>query len=131
MGLAAFCAYPARYFDDLRANSDEELEVERNDVRDLLRAVTGSGETGSTSDSKSDEAPMRVALQVLFHLLQACEKSVASAYESQQLFEESVVHAFSSLGTSSVIVCGVSTSVADTFRWQPSLSITWPGACPP
>lgn len=99
MGLASTCGYPAVYFDDLAANSDEDLEIERNDVRDLLRAVAGSGESGSTfSPLSSGAPPIGATLKLLLRLLQACEHSILSSRQHHQLFEETVIHAFSALG---------------------------------
>ena len=43
MALATSCGYPANYFEDLSVDNDEELENERNDVRDVLRSVTDFG----------------------------------------------------------------------------------------
>jgi len=89
MGCATACRYPVGYFDDPGANSDEDLEIERNDVRDLLRAV---------SDPGSSSEPISMALRLLLKLLQACEHSVLSSRDRHQLFDETVIHAFSALG---------------------------------
>jgi len=54
LSLSASCAYPLHYFDNLSENNDEDLEIERNDVRDVCRSVCSldSGNYGS-DESKS------------------------------------------------------------------------------
>jgi hypothetical protein len=76
MGLASTCGYPADYFAELGAPSLEELEVERNTVRDILRTLAGV------------ENHERMSIKVLSLLLQECEHANPT---------ETVVHAFSSL----------------------------------
>jgi hypothetical protein len=92
MGLAIACCYPPDYFDSFGSVSDEALEIERNDVRDLVRTVSGS-----TSDGKSLERPPGISVKVLTKLVSACHESVTLSHQSQQLCPESAVHAFSSL----------------------------------
>jgi len=93
MGMASKCGYPSGYFENLAANSDEDLEIERNDVRDLLRAVTGSG-----GESCTNLMPPSMTLTLLRNLLQACEQSILTSRRSHKLFDETVLHAFSALG---------------------------------
>ncbi len=45
MNLASSCVYPASYFHNPCAPYDHEFEIERNDVRDLLRTVALSPST--------------------------------------------------------------------------------------
>jgi hypothetical protein len=74
------------------------LEVERNDVRELLRAVAGSGEGGSTSDVRSTEhGPLGVTTRILSRILQSCNEAIVTASDRGELFPESAVHALSSL----------------------------------
>lgn len=104
LSLASACGYPPDYFADLSAGSDEELEVERNAVRDLLRALTGSNESGLVLDEQS-HMPLPVSLKILSQLLYQCDQAVSSARHQRQLVPETVAHAFSSLGTSIHLVC--------------------------
>ena len=97
MGLAAMCCYPREYFEDLSADSDEELEVERNDVRDLLRCVTGSDESKQSTEQIKE--PFQFSLRILFMLVKTCNQSISQAHSQNILCAETVVHAFSSLGT--------------------------------
>lgn len=100
MSLASVCGYPTGYFDHPDAPSDEELEIERNDVRDLLRTVTGSGDSGSDATAASSQKPIDVCLHILSRIVLACGEAVSSAREQQQLFPETAAHAFSSLAKS-------------------------------
>ena len=95
MSLASACGYTREYFFSLAARSDEDLEIERNDIRDILRTVTGSGEGGSTSDAVSSHSPLSITTQVLSRLLHSCNDTVTSS--PNQLVSETVVHGFSSL----------------------------------
>jgi hypothetical protein len=97
MSLASVCGYPPHYFDDLSADSDEDIEIERNDVRDFLRTVTGSGEGGSTSEPTSLHGPLSMPSRVLSKLVHSCNDAVLMAHRQGQLFPETAVHAFSSL----------------------------------
>jgi hypothetical protein len=93
MGLASNCGYPEGYFNDLSLRSDEDLEIERNDVRDLLRALVGP------PFFSPDKIPQHlVPLKILLRMLTECEHSVRSSLDSRALFAEVVVHAFSALG---------------------------------
>jgi hypothetical protein len=95
MGLAGGCGYPAGYFDDLGLQSDEDLEIERNEVRDLVRALV------SPPVSIPGKTPLHlIPLKLLVRLLAACEQSVRASLDSRSLLNEVVLHAFSSLGKS-------------------------------
>jgi hypothetical protein len=106
MKLAARCGYPVGYFHNLEMDSDEDLEIERNDVRDLLRGLVGVPALAhSSSDTKSgNQSPTRgirnvLSLKLLLRLLVECEQSLLATHDSRVVFEEVVAHAFSSLGT--------------------------------
>lgn len=96
--LAEGCAYPDGYFDELGSNSDEDLEIERNDVRDLLRTLTMSGEGGSTAMADYASAPVNLPFQLLARLLAYCEASVTKASEHGRMVPEATAHMFSALG---------------------------------
>ena len=88
--LAEGCVYPTNYFKALALPSDHDLEVERNDMRDLIRTIAGSGEGGSTSNTTAEDSryPIRFSLDVLSEFLVACTSAPLS---------EAVAHVFSSL----------------------------------
>mmetsp|Transcript_30193 Transcript_30193/g.46055 ORF Transcript_30193/g.46055 Transcript_30193/m.46055 type:complete len:1307 (-) Transcript_30193:228-4148(-) len=90
MKLATSCRYPSHYFDHMTIDSDEELEVERNDIRDVLRAISGGEVTYSGPPSKS-------SLQVLHYIVQACTKSILEDVDSAGLPHETAVHALTAL----------------------------------
>eukprot|EP00548_Thalassiothrix_antarctica_P013208 CAMPEP_0194171408 /NCGR_PEP_ID=MMETSP0154-20130528/5987_1 /TAXON_ID=1049557 /ORGANISM="Thalassiothrix antarctica, Strain L6-D1" /LENGTH=1365 /DNA_ID=CAMNT_0038883703 /DNA_START=23 /DNA_END=4120 /DNA_ORIENTATION=+ len=95
MNLASQCGYPGDYFKDLRENNEEELEMERNDVRDVLRCVSGHSSSGK---NQSNPSGTRVAFCVLVKLLEACAQPIMEVgTEGKQLFPESALHAFSAL----------------------------------
>jgi hypothetical protein len=105
MKLAARCGYPVGYFDNLEMNSDEELEIERNDVRDLLRTqvATPSLAPSASHIQSGDPSPTGsirnlVSLKLLVRLLAQCEQSLLAIQDPRVVFEEVVAHAFSSLG---------------------------------
>ena len=39
LALASSCTYPPGYFSDLTLDNDEDLEIEQNDVRYVLRSI--------------------------------------------------------------------------------------------
>ena len=97
MSLAISCGYPPAYFRHMEANSDEDLEIERNDVRDILRTVAISEGGGSTAFANCSRPPLEITLQILARLLQACAEAIHSAKASNCLFPETAVHCFSAL----------------------------------
>jgi hypothetical protein len=97
MSLATSCGYPADYFHHMGAESDEDLEMERNDVRDVLRTVAVSEDGGSTAFADCSRPPLEVTLQILARLLHTCAEAVQSAQKGNQLFPETAVHCFSAL----------------------------------
>ena len=85
--LASSCSYPRDYFTNLRAESNEELEVYRNDIRDLLRALTGG------EDDELLNVP-RPSLQLLYRTTLALREEIR---HNQQIPPETFVHTFSTL----------------------------------
>lgn len=90
MKLATSCGYPHHYFEHMVLDSDEELEVERNDIRDVLRAITGG-------EDKYSGPPSNASLQVLHRIVQACTKSILEESDSAGLPHETAVHALTAL----------------------------------
>lgn len=97
MSLASSCGYPTDYFDDLGAISDDELEVERNDIRDILRTVAGPGDGGSTKTVDSSTEPVALTSTVLSRLLRVCFDAASSARSRNELAPETAIHALSAL----------------------------------
>jgi len=88
LGLASMCAYPPMYFSDLTLDNDENLEIERNDVRDVLRSITSFG----NSDRQS--MPLLVFMSLDF-ILQDCADRIESG--GNALPHETILHTLSSL----------------------------------
>jgi hypothetical protein len=86
LSLASKCAYPEHYFSNLALDNDEELEIERNDVRDVLRSVTVWRE--------SDEHPPSVSMMILERILQHCAQVICD--DSINLPPEAAIHVLSS-----------------------------------
>jgi hypothetical protein len=97
MNLAARCCYPEGYFVDLGRNNVEELEIERNDVRDVLRTVATIPTLKSPTKGLESSLPMLVCLSVLQRLLELCNSSIQAAARADTLVSEVVLHAFSAL----------------------------------
>jgi len=81
----------------LTAISSEDLEIERNDVRDLLRSVASSEHGGSTSNVNQLPPPLQTTLEVLSRILHACGDAILTARRQRQLFPETSIHALSAL----------------------------------
>lgn len=90
MNLASRCDYPPHYFDNLHFPGDESLEIERNDVRDLLRVVASGSDLSSLFASK-------ITSQILVQVLHFCTQAINAATSSGQPFPETAIHAFSSM----------------------------------
>ena len=88
--LSFSCAYPATYFHNMSADNDEELEIERNDVRDVLRAICSNGE-----DTYS--APAKTPWQVLDKILVTCGEAITKQLDGDSLPHETLVHTISAL----------------------------------
>lgn len=97
MSLAASCGYPPGYLDDFSAETDEDLEIYRNDVRDMLRSVNGSEEGGSTSNVDGFRPPLLMAQKVLGKVLKSILAAIMESRAAHRLPEETVIHAFSAL----------------------------------
>jgi hypothetical protein len=88
MALASSCSYPDGYFNDLSCSADEDLENERNDVRDILR---------STTNLEYDYRCSPVcSIEVLEKLISACMNAVQMSGDSA-LPPESAIHCLSAL----------------------------------
>ncbi len=83
--LSTKCAYPEGYFNDLAMSNDEDLEIERNDIRDLIRVVC-------SLEGNKNMSP--VPLSNLECILQYCAKGVSMS--NSILPPEAVVHVLSS-----------------------------------
>ena len=88
MRLATGCGYPADYFKWLTEDNDDELENERDDVRGVLRALSGSGEDTYVK-------PPFPSTQILHRLVLACSDSISKF--TSGIPPEAVVHALSAL----------------------------------
>ena len=97
MSLAASCGYPQGYFDHFSAPVDEDLEVYRNDVRDVLRGINGSEAGGSTANVEATRPPLPMSQQIMHRVLQSILNYIVEARAAHRLPEETAVHAFSSL----------------------------------
>lgn len=84
--LAYQCAYPLNYFADMTEESDEDLENERNDVRDVLRSICDVENPGYH--------PSIISLLILENILELClHRLNDTPIESA----ETMVHILSSL----------------------------------
>ena len=91
MRLATSCGYPSNYFHgNMTLDNEEEMEVDRNDVRDVLRAVSGG------EDSYSGP-PRSASLRVLDGLVRTCVDSILNQQDEHGLPHETAVHALSAL----------------------------------
>ena len=92
LALATSCGYPAGYFDDLSQDNDEILEIERNDVRDVIRSVSSleSGNFGS-NEHKSP------SILILERIMAACYNSIHVSDTYGPLPPETAVHTLSAL----------------------------------
>jgi len=83
--LAKSCGYPDGYFNLLSDNNDEELEIERNDVRDVVRSIS------SFENENFEHSPSIMILKSIIH---ACNMAIC---ESNNLPPETAVHILSAL----------------------------------
>lgn len=91
MRLATSCGYPPNYFDRMDQDNDEEVEIERNDVRDLIRAICGC--EGDVEKGKTS-VPMDVSMGILNQIIQSCAQACNTG---TLLPPETAVHALSAL----------------------------------
>ncbi|KAL3923871.1 MAG: hypothetical protein SGILL_001395 [Bacillariaceae sp.] len=97
MNLASRCRYPDGFFSDLGRNNVEELEIERNDVRDVLRTVAAMPPVKSNLQLSEVSAGVVICSSVLQQLLDLCVVAVREAMTTDTLVSEAVLHAFSAL----------------------------------
>lgn len=92
LALSNSCSYPDGYFLDLSIDSDGDLEVERNDVRDVVRSVSNfdSGNFG-------EEEAKSPSLLILEHFIDSIFTVIQEASQHNSLPRESAVHALSAL----------------------------------
>lgn len=124
MKLAMGCGYPSDYFHDLGTNNDDDLENERNDVRDVLRTLSST----TTVEGKSvPSAPaLRLTTSVLQRLLLACSESILTEpTDARSLYPETAIHAFSALARPLIAcACSYAQSPNDTQGQILSLALT-------
>ena len=89
LSLAASCGYPQGYFDCLSEDNDEELEIERNDIRDVARCVCSLDSADISMNSPS--------ILILQRIVSACGTAIQEAIASDHLPNETVVHILSAL----------------------------------
>ena len=97
MSLASQCGYPPSYFDDLSGSTDDDMENERNDVREILRTVSGLPSIKADAGSRPSSVGVVVSSKILLRLIEACRKPIDDAAASNVLFPETALHAFSAL----------------------------------
>ena len=89
LSLASSCGYPSTYFDHLSDNNDDEIEIERNDIRDVARTVC-SLDNGCIVDTSP-------SILILERLIGACNGAICEAVSMDQLPPETAVHILSAL----------------------------------
>ena len=89
LSLASSCGYPPTYFDHLSDNNDDEIEIERNDIRDVARTVC-SLDNGCIVDTSP-------SILILERLIGACNGAICEAVSMDQLPPETAVHILSAL----------------------------------
>ena len=124
--LVEGCAYPPKYFADLSLDGDEELEIERNDVRALIRSICSLDEYQPTMGDGSGESDIiPVSMILLERILRLVGGSIGGTSSgsgcASDLPSEPVVHVFSSLAKPLIRVAQLYLSNATPL--QPSFSI--------
>jgi hypothetical protein len=110
--LARQCAYPSNYFINMTEESDEELEIERNDVRDVFRSICNIENTGGK--------PIIISLLILEKVLNLChERLDDTAIENA----EPIIHILSSLAKP-VNWIAINLLPSDNALAQTSLTLT-------
>jgi hypothetical protein len=97
--LSGKCRYPQGYFSDLTENNDEDVEIERNDVRDLLRSVC-------TLEVAASQDP-HVSLMILNQIVEHCIKGISDQSDHNNLPPETIIHALSAPAKSLQILARV------------------------
>ena len=106
LSLSLGCAYPVDYFTEftMSQTNDDELESERNDVRDVLRTVSAAT---SNAQQAND-----LALGVLCRLVQRCADRMSSSSSNRAgsftSLDETSLHTFSALARPLVAVASMS-----------------------
>lgn len=85
--LSERCKYPDGYFVDLSRNNDEDIEIERNDVRDLVRAVCAL-------DLKASQSA-HISLIIMDSILQYCVSGALDQDQNQSIPSETSIHLLS------------------------------------
>jgi hypothetical protein len=93
LSLAASCGYPLGYFDRLSNDNDEELEIERNDVREVARSVCNLDRNCDVRiwDNASP------SMLILERIIGACNTAIREAASFGHLPPETAVHILSAL----------------------------------
>lgn len=110
MVLAEACGYPDGYFCCLSDNSDEDVEIERNDIRDIVRTVCTLNL--NSSEPHGNKSPSSLILE---RTVSACNVSVQDAAVSGHLPRETAVHVLSALAKP--LNC-----LGKSYSQQPSMS---------
>ena len=97
LNLALQCGYPPGFFEALGQDNDEDLESERNEVRDVLRTISGIPSMANERNGISTASLSFTASSILLRLIQACAQPIREATASNSLFSETALHAFSAL----------------------------------
>jgi hypothetical protein len=95
--LALGCRYPDRYFEDLGKTNDDDLENERNDVRDLLRTVAAIPSLDAPTVGVSSSVAISLGASVLLNIMKSCALPIQEAAHAERLFPEFSLHIFSAL----------------------------------
>ena len=93
LSLASSCGYPLWYFDRLSDDNDEEIEIERNDVRDVARSVC-SLDCDRSIGTWGDTSP---SMLILERIVGACNTAIRGAASAGHLPQETAVHILSAL----------------------------------
>jgi len=124
MALATSCAYPADYFKDMSLDSDEEIENERNDVRDLIRCVT----TIPDGSRNVFDMLQHSSIKIIERLINACYMAIKGATGQGTLLPlapETVVHALSSLAKPLLMVSPFSIYIYQKPSYYVPFSLTF------
>jgi len=97
LNLAFQCGYPQGYFNDLGKDNDEDMESERNDVREILRTISAIPSTARKHNGHNSSSVLFITSSILFRLMQACAQPIREAVASNVLCSEPALHTFSAL----------------------------------
>ncbi|KAG7364425.1 hypothetical protein IV203_037627 [Nitzschia inconspicua] len=100
INLTSECRYPPGYFADLTLCNDDDLENERNDVRDLLRTLSAIPSFESNNAGPTPSMAITVGSSVLLNFLNSCDSPIQAAAAARRLFPETPLHSFSALAKS-------------------------------